>query len=211
MVALLLGLMVIGTNDIRGFADAGDLPGLYVIAALVGMFVGAATGAAGLLVAVLVARATEGAPGSRRLRGALAAAACSVVVSTLTMSVFFGPGLVVAVAVGAVGGVAAWLLLPSQLDLSAAPRPIIPPAQPTAGSGSETSALNRGVITVVAAGGGSFLVANVVMTLVSSVGSVKRDVADVLAVVVLVVAFAVIAVTLWRYLARRQPALPTKR
>jgi hypothetical protein len=206
VVALLLGLVVIGTNDIRGFADAEDLPGLYVIAALIGAFVGAVTGAAGLLVAVLVARASAGSPANRRLRGALAAAGCSALVSMFTMgALFFGPGLFAVIVVGALGGVAAWLLLPSQLDLSAAPRPIITPAQPSADPGEGMSALNRGVITIVVAGGGSFLVTNIVMTIIASVAHVKRDVADVVALVILGIAFVVIAVTLWRYLARRRP------
>jgi hypothetical protein len=207
VVALLLGLVVIGTNDIRGFADAEDLPGLYFIAALIGAFVGAVTGAGGLLVAVLVARASKGSPARRRVCGALAAAWCSAVVSMLTMvAMFFGPGIYAVIVVGALGGVAAWLLLPSQLDLSGAPRPIIPPVQPSADPGEGMSALIRGVITIVVAGGGSFLVANIVMTIISGFTYVKRDAADVLALVILAVAFAVIAVTLWRYLARRQPA-----
>lgn len=211
MVALLLGLLVIGTDEIEGLVEVDDLTFLYLVAAVIGTIIGALTGAAGLFVAVLVARRSKGSPANRRLLGALAAAGSSAAGSTLTMGVFFGPGLAAAVAVGALGGVAAWLLLPSQLDLSTEPRPVMPQAQPAAAPDTEVSALNRGVMTLVVAGVGSFLVVNVVMRVVSSVASVKRDAADVLALIILIVAFAVIAMLVWRHLARRQTAAPAQR
>jgi len=208
VIALVLAVMAFGTGSDGGVADAESLPGLYLIAVVIGVVVGSVTGPAGLLVAVLVARASKGAPASRRLRGALAAAACSAVVSMFTMAWFFGPGLFAALAAGVLGGAAAWLFLPPQLDLAAEPRPIIPPAQPSTDPESGMSVLNRSVITTVVAGGGSFLVANIVMTIISGFAYVKRDIADVVALVILGIAFVMIAVTLWRYLARRQPAAP---
>jgi hypothetical protein len=211
VIALPLAVLAFGTGNGWGTSDTEALPGLYLIAVLIGMVVGSVTGAGGLVVAVLVARASKGSPADRRLRGALAAAGCSALISMFTIAAtLFGTGLFAMLVVGALGGLSAWLLLPAQLDLASEPRPLGPPAQSSAEPGTQRSALSRGAITVAVAAVGSFVTTYIVMTVISSVAYVKRDVTDVLAIVVLVVAFAAIAVVVWRYLARR-PAVPTKR
>lgn len=207
VVAVLLGLVVIGTDEIRGFADVEDLPGLYVVAAVIGALVGAVTGAVGLVVAVLVARSSAGTPERRRLRGALAAAGVSAVVSTFTLgALFFGAGLAAVIVVGALGGSAAWLLLPSQLDLSPEPAPLATSGETTAGAGPELTVVRRGAITIAAGAVGAFIATNVVMAIISSFGHVERDVADALAVGTLATAFVVIAAVVWRHLVRRTPS-----
>ena len=206
VVAMLAGVVLIGTDDIPDIADREQLPVLYAFAGVVGVVIGAIAGAAGLALAVQVARTSAAPPVSRRFRGALAAAGVSAVVGLLTLGrAFFGPGLLAVLVVGALGGVAAWLLLPSQVDLSAAPQRAVLPARPSDAGQPQMSVVARSALTLVVAGVGSFLTVSVVMGVVSRFTYVERDAGNVLAFGILAVAFVAIAVVVWRHLARRQP------
>lgn len=198
VVSQLLGLVVIGTDDIPDIADSEDLPVLYVVAAVIGVLVGAGTGAAGLVVAVQVARSVTGTPARRRLLGALGAAGCSIAVSLVFGEFLVGPGLVALPTLAAVGGIAAWLALPGLVDLT---EPAAVPAWGSSGTvpaGEPLSVPLRVLLTAVVSGAGAFIVVNVVMSVVS----LEREVADVVALVVLAVAFVGLAVAVWRGSAR---------
>lgn len=204
---MLAGVVLIGTDDIPDIADREQLPVLYAVAGLIGVVVGAIAGAAGLTAAVQVARTSKAPPASRRLRGALAAAGISAVAGILTLGrAFIGPDLLGVIAVGALGGIAAWLLLPSQLDVPAASPPVTLPAPPSGTERPHMSVAARAGLTLIGAGAGSFLTVVVVMGVVSRFTYVERGAGNVLAFGILAVAFVAIAVLVWRHLARRQPS-----
>lgn len=190
-VSMALGLVVIGTDDIPDIADSGDLPVLYVVAGVIGLGVGAVTGAVGLVLAGLAARGSTGSAPRRRLVGALAAAACAAAVSLVVVSPFVGRlAPVASLVLGGVGGLVAWLALPSRLALETPRAPVASPVAPT---GAPFSARRRLAITALVSVAGAFLVTNVAMSLLS----LDRDVADVVAFLVLGVSFVALAVVVW--------------
>ncbi|MRJ76455.1 hypothetical protein GEV29_07905 [Aeromicrobium sp. SMF47] len=206
LVSQLLGLAVIGTDDIPSFADRQDLPALYVIAALVGAVVGLVVGVAGLAVGRGVADATSGSATRRRLRGALAAGLASGVLSVLTVSpLLFVGSLIALVVLGAVGAAATWVLLPGvvDLDLPRAPRHE-GPAQPGPVVAAEPpSTARRVLVTLAGALVGAFIGVQVLMTIVGDLTSLGRTTYDVMAFVVLGVLLIVIGAVLWRATGRR--------
>lgn len=109
-LGLVVAYLVLGTDDIDGFANAEDLPILYAFAAVVGVVVGVATGAVAMAVAIAVARGVAGPRG--RATGAAAAGCVGFVAVMVFGTAFVGPYAFVAGAVGAVlsAGIARQLL-----------------------------------------------------------------------------------------------------
>lgn len=208
VLSQLLGLAVIGTDDIPSFADREDLPALYVVAAVIGVVAGFVVGVAGLGVGRGVADATSGKPARRRLRGALAAGATAAALSLFTVSpLLSGRWLIVLAALAIAGGLASWLLLPGVVDLDAAPAPRRDPGTTdgTAAAVAPTSPGQRVLVTVAGAALGAFVGVQVVMTLLGGLTSLSRGTSDAVAFVVLGLLFLVIGAALWRATGSRAP------
>ncbi|AWB91412.1 hypothetical protein [Aeromicrobium chenweiae] len=201
LVSQLIGLAVIGTDDIPSFADREDLPVMYVIAAVIGAVVGFVVGLAGLAVGRGVADATTGSPARRRLRGALAAGLASGALSLFTVSPLLSArSLIALVVLAVVGAVAAWVLLPGVVDLGTPPTPRHEsPARPVVAVVVEAPSTPRRVlVTLAGALVGAFLGAQVLMTIVGDLTSLGRTTYDVVSFVVLGVLLVVIGAVLWR-------------
>jgi hypothetical protein len=197
----LLGLVVIGTDDIPDFADQDDLPFLYFLAAIIGVVAGAVVGAAGLAVGRGVAHATTGAASQRRLRGSLAAGAAAGALSLFTVAPFLlGRALVAFVVLALVAGAAAWLLLPGVVDLDtpAASRRDAPGWGEPAADVAPISRGRRTAVTAAAALVGGFFGTQMVMTLLGSVTSWGRGTYDAVSFAVLGVLVVVIGALVWR-------------
>ncbi|MEJ7633806.1 hypothetical protein [Aeromicrobium sp.] len=206
-VALGVGLLVIGTDDIPDIADAEDLPVLYLIAALIGAVIGAVSGAVGLVLAARAAQTTSGDPSHRRMRGALVAGGVLGIGSLVLLSPLasgFGVLLVGVLLIGPLAGAISWAMLPGLVDLSsiAAVDDQAPawgtPAPPAALGPKTPSTFARVAMTVPVAGLGAFLVTQTLMSFLP----VDREVAELVAIGVLAVSFVILAVLVWRRVPR---------
>lgn len=208
MVGLLLGLVMIGTDDIPGFADKEDLAPLYVIAAMVGAIAGAVVGLLGLVLAAGVASARPGSRPRRRVRGSLAAAGVSALAGMIVVApVLSGYGLVAVVALAALGGGVAWLLLPGVVDLDASPAGMgLPPfgtPPGTAAAARPVSRTARWLWTVGIAVAVFYVSAGVAGNAATAAGA-SRDTAGVIAFVVALAVGAVAAVSTCLVMGRRR-------
>lgn len=110
VLGLLVAFLVLGTDDVEGFANAEDLPVLYSLAAMIGIVVGVATGAIAMAVAVAVARGLAGPRG--RAAGAAAAGGVGLVAVMVFGGAVVGPyGLLAAVLGALLSAGIAWQLL----------------------------------------------------------------------------------------------------
>ena len=167
--ALVVALLAFGTDDVPDIVDREQLPVVYLMAAVVGVVVGAAFGVLVAMISTRVARSSTADGQGRRLRGAAAAGAAATVVTFLLVPAVLVLVLPGALILGAVAGTIAWRVLPRLVDLDAAVRTATSsrdaaPDVPVRGPLSPRQRVTR---LVIVAGLGGVVVANIVASVTS--------------------------------------------